>query len=322
LHRGVLTDNLHSTVRSFLPSRAVVVRTGIAALFIASSASSAHAQTSDAATPMTPARKAWDSGDFNRVATLCQKVLDSGGLARADVVEAYTRLGAALAITRHSKQALAAFRRAALVDPTFAVPPHAGTRAEALADAARQAQEKRGSLALSLEMPELVDAGSSIGIDVTVTPANEAGVAAITFDATDTLTAKSYEDRSTNASRPHFDVPARLSLPDASLLVRVHARDSHDNELAETDRRVHVAGRPAPVPTGPLAALSPTPAAPVTPSSHATQNERPSSGGFWSSPWPYIVGGAALAAGGAATWFLTRPTDNVDVGSAHVQLVH
>jgi hypothetical protein len=43
-------------------------------------------------------------------------------------------------------------------------------------------------------------------------------------------------------------------------------------------------------------------------------------GGFWSSPWPYVIGGVALAAGGAAVYVATRPTDDVAVGGAAVRV--
>ncbi len=47
--------------------------------------------------------------------------------------------------------------------------------------------------------------------------------------------------------------------------------------------------------------------------------EKVSHGGFWSSPWTYVIAGTLLAAGGAAFYIVTRPTDNVSVGAARVQ---
>jgi len=41
-------------------------------------------------------------------------------------------------------------------------------------------------------------------------------------------------------------------------------------------------------------------------------------GGFWSSPWPYVIGTVALAGAGAAAYFTLRPADDVSVGSARV----
>jgi hypothetical protein len=34
--------------------------------------------------------------------------------------------------------------------------------------------------------------------------------------------------------------------------------------------------------------------------------------GFWSSPWPWVIGGA-IVVGTVATILMTRPTDSVDV---------
>jgi hypothetical protein len=43
--------------------------------------------------------------------------------------------------------------------------------------------------------------------------------------------------------------------------------------------------------------------------------------GFWHTAWPWVIGGVAtLAAGGAVVYVLTRPTADVNVGSASVNL--
>jgi len=70
-------------------------------------------------------------------------------------------------------------------------------------------------------------------------------------------------------------------------------------------------------PSAALAALGP-----VRPSHARDHTHGSSSGGFWTTAWPYIIGGAALAAGGAAVYFASRPTDDVNVGAARVELVH
>ncbi len=318
MHGRISTDSLDSNVRSFLPSRAVLVRTGVAVVVFATSARSVHAQTADS--PLAPVRSAWDSGDFDQVPALCQKALSKGGLGKADALDAYTRLGAALAIAGQSKSAIGAFRKAALIDPAFRVPPEAGKTALALAEAARREQKRAGTLALAFEVTGGGDvaSGASFGVDVSLTaPTRGSLVTAITLDATDTLAGKTYEQRAAASPSVHFDVPSRMTLPDASLLVRVHARDVNDNEMAETQRRVRVAPSVPAAESGPVAALTTR-----APSRQRKEERTASSGGFWNSPWPYVIGGAALAAGGVTTWFLTRPTDNVDVGSVRVQLVH
>ena len=268
---------------------------------LATAAGSVHAQTTSNDS-LQAARTAWANADFDLAPGLYQRALDRGGLSRPVVVEAYVRIGAALVIAGQKKTAGTAFRSAALLDPSFQVPPEAGTMASAIADAAKSAQSRAGALSMTVQAPDQVDPGSAIGVDVTLSPSRGTPVATIALVTRDALAARVDEQSAPAAARAHFDVPARMTLPDASLVVRVRAKDAHDNELAIAERRVHV---------GPAGAVAPAPA--------ATLESR----GFWSSPWPYVIGGAALAAaGGVTAWALTRPTDNVDVGTVRVQLVH
>jgi hypothetical protein len=147
--------------------------------------------------------------------------------------------------------------------------------------------------------------------------------------------------------------------PGAVLLVRLDALDAHDNRLASREQRVQVEGSPPPpAPPAATVAVTSPPSSPSSasqtassasassgggepgkpalglfepiPPESATRRSRSAAdsdrdrppgggGGFWSSPWPYVIGGAALAAGGATVYLVTRPTDNVSVGSAQVQ---
>jgi hypothetical protein len=43
------------------------------------------------------------------------------------------------------------------------------------------------------------------------------------------------------------------------------------------------------------------------------------SGGFWSTAWPWVLGGMAIAGGGAAVYFGTQRYDEVSVGAARVE---
>ncbi len=93
-----------------------------------------------------------------------------------------------------------------------------------------------------------------------------------------------------------------MTLPNATLHVRVDALDAHDNQLATDDARVSV--RPTPIaethPTKDL--LRPT-----------------GGGGFWSTAWPWVIGGALVAAGGAVGgYFLLKPPDRVSIGPAQI----
>ncbi len=298
------------------------MRTGVVFVAIAAAAP-VYAQNSAATGPpaaqaaLKRARDAWNDGDFDVAPGLYQNALAAGGLSRADVIDALARTGSALAVVGKKKAALAAFRQAALLDPTFSVPPEAGRKAVALADRARKEQHKVGSLAVSARSPDEVSAGAPFAVEVTVAPAAQATlVDTIVLEVRDKLAARAYEQQSPPGANVRFDVPARMTLPDASLVVRVQARDAHGNELLTAERRVHVV-RPV------VAAPVPAALAPLTRTANA---ERPAAssggGGFWSSPWPYIVGGTALAAGGAAFYLATRPSPDVNVGAVRVELTH
>jgi hypothetical protein len=270
------------------------------------------------------ARDAWNDGDFDVAPRLFQNALDAGGLSRDEVVDAYVRRAAAFAISGHKKAAIATFRQAALLDPAFTVPPEAGKKAIALAERARKEQRRVGSLGVSAQVPDDVSSGAKFVVDVTVAPDRAPIVDSVAVEVRDRLASRTHEQSLAFASHVRFEVPARMTLPDASLVVRVQARDAHGNELLTTEKHVHVA-RAAPlpaVPVGPLAPLVRSPLAPTpSPARTGDRAEHASGGGFWSTAWPYVIGGAALAAGGAAVYFTTRPSADVNVTGARVQLV-
>jgi hypothetical protein len=311
-------DTLTSKVRRFSPSRAAVVRTGIAFVVATTCASPVYAQSSASTAPpatakaLQRAREAWDGGDFDLAPGLYQRALDAGSLRRADVVEAYVRMGSALAVGGKTRLALIALRQAALLDPVFTVPPEAGKKAVALADKARRAQHRVGALALAAQVPDEVPSGASFAVDVTLAPGHSYMVESVGLVVRDSLAARTFQQDSPPDTNLHFDVPLRMTLPDASLIVRVQAVDSHNNELLSTEKRVHVA-RPVAAPSAALEALGPA---------HPSRRDRArtSSGGFWTTAWPYVIGGAALAAGGAAVYFASRPTEDVNIGAARVEL--
>jgi hypothetical protein len=173
-----------------------------------------------------------------------------------------------------------------------------------------------GALALSAQVPDEVPSGASFAVEVTLAPGHSFLVDSVGLVVRDSLAKRSYQQDSPPDANLHFDVPLRMTLPDASLVVRVQAFDSHDNELLSAEKHVHVA-KAAVAPSAALAALGPAQA------SRARDHARGSaSSGFWNTAWPYIIGGAAVAAGGAAVYFASRPTDEVHVGAASVQLVH
>jgi hypothetical protein len=291
-----------------------MVRAGVVCAAVATWPGAVYAQSSSSRA-LDKARAAWDNADFDLAPALYETAIEVGGLSKADVVDAYARMGSALAINGKKKPALEAFRKAALIDPTFQLAPEAGKKATTLAKLAKRQQARVGSLSITLQVDDEVDSGEPFGVDIAVSPAHPPLLDTVSFSARDTLAGHAYERTLPADTRIHFEVPTRMTLPDATLVVQVKAHDSHDNELWVGEKRVHVA-KPIPEPApAPIAALEPAP----RPRRHH-EEEQPSSGGFWHTAWPYIIGGAALAAGGAATWYATRPTDNVYVGQVRVQL--
>jgi hypothetical protein len=312
-----VADTLSGNVRSFSPSRAAVVRTAVVLLAIATTAPTVHAQTSAAAASPTGeqalqrAKAAWDNGDFDLAPSLYESALTAGGLKRPDVIDAYVRIGAALAATGKTKPALVALRRAALLDPSFTVPLEAGKKAVALAQRARREQHRYGALAVNAQVSDEVEATAPFAVDVALAPSKNALVDSVTLEVRDSLAGRSFKHPAPPDARIHFEVPARMTLPDASLVVEVSAVDAHDNELLSFEKHIHVK-HAVPAPPPPIiAALRPR---------TEGRTRTGSGGGFWNTAWPYVIGGAALAAGGAAVYFATRPTSDVYVEQARVEL--
>ncbi len=103
-------------------------------------------------------------------------------------------------------------------------------------------------------------------------------------------------------------------------MVHLDALDGHDNKLASSEGKITVGSAAAAVANG----STPSHAKSGQGDEGGASREKPKeSGGFWSSAWPWVIGGAIVAgAAGGTTWFLTRPTDDVNVGVPRVQALH
>jgi hypothetical protein len=126
----------------------------------------------------------------------------------------------------------------------------------------------------------------------------------------DSLAARTFKQELAPDANLAFDVPPRMTLPGASLLVRVQAVDAHENELAFVERHVHVKTVEHPA-SNPIA---------IVPRSERSHSH--AGGGFWTTAWPYVIGGATVVAGGVAIYFASRSTEDVNVGAPRVELVH
>jgi hypothetical protein len=280
---------------------------------------------SPGAAALRQARAAWDKGSLKSAEPLYREALEKGGLAPSEVLEGYVRLGAIRAAAGKKQQAIAAFRAAAILDASFAVPAEAGRRGPALAAQARKDTAKIGSIKLKLEAPKDADAGKPFKVTVKLDAAHVPIVAKIGLVAKEGTSAKEALLEAKADESVDLDVPSDLAVANASVLVRVDALDAHQNRLASVEEQVKVGDAPAgptpvvvaPTPTPPSkgSGFTPTSADPAPPPDRDARKGR----GFWASPWPYVIGGVALAGAGAAVYFGTRPSQDVSVGQVGVR---
>jgi len=270
----------------------------LAALAISLGASAAMARPTllaNGAPSLDRARTAWSQADFDVAATAYQEALERGGLTRQETVECYSHLGAARYIIGRKVDAAPAFRVAAAIDPQFVVPPEAGKKAMAIAE-----KERKQTLSLKLDLtsPVKVAANEAFTIGVTVESAQLALVSRIGLLVRDAATSKEYRFEEQPRADVRLHVPASMSASGATLDVSVRALDAHDNELAEQETRVVVGAAFA-----------------------VAHDDAPqASGGFWHTPWPYLIGTALLAAGGGVgLYFALTPPNTVNVGAPRVQ---
>ncbi len=275
-----------------------------------------HAQTpvasatSPLASPLDRGREAWSAGEFDVAETLFKDAISHGGLTRKDTLDAYVFLGATRLILKKNDPALIAFRMAGLIDMSFKVPPEAGKKAAILVETAKKQDARIGQLAIRGDAPQSVPVGQPFTVKVTLGAGHAAIVRRVEIKVTDGLTAKSYDHDEPSATEVEFTVPGNLALADATLLVKLIGLDAHDNQLVVGEEHVRVeAGG------GGMAFV------PIVPVQQREKKKDEKGGGFWASPWPYVIGGAALAAGGAAVYFGTRPGDQVSVSAVRVQAI-
>jgi len=280
---------------------AVHGRTLCVAGLLCSIAATAHAAPGTAA--LAKARQAWDDGELDQAEHAYQEALDKGGLDRASTLESWVHLGAARAVLGNKNGALTAFRVALFMDENFSVPAEAGKKAIAAADAARKHPGRVGTLHLSLNVPSDAPSGEPFAVNVMLDAGQVALITRLSLHVRDVTTSKKYDYEEQPGTVVHFRVPASMTLPNASLKVEVDALDAHDNEMASAEEHVTIRGTP------------------IVENNHGlgpAKDELHKGGGFWSSPWPYLIGGALLAAGGATTaYFLLRPT-TVSIGPAQI----
>jgi hypothetical protein len=279
-------------------------------------ADSAPAAQATANAGLVRARAAWDRGDFDLAEALYRDAIDQGGLLPSELVDSYVHLGAARGVQGKKEGALTAFRRAAMLDARFVVPPEAGRKVTALAETARREQAKMGPLVMRVAVPTSIAAGKPFTVKGTLDAPHAAFVTRVGLDVRDAVTGARYTATQPAATDLSFDVPAKVTAVDGTLSVQVTAYDDHENQIQ--GQRAHVTVTPAPAAASYAVTAAVTQAlAPPAPSS-ADHPTTKSSGGFFSTAWPYILGGAVLAGAGTALYFAFRPPTDVNVGPAQV----
>lgn len=273
----------------------------------------AHAEDSSPGAPaLRQARAAWGRGALETAEPLYREALEKGGLAPPEVLEGYVRLGSIRAALGKKDSALNAFRAASILDEKFAVPSEAGSKGFALAEKAKRDTAKIGSISLSLHVPKEATAGKSFKVTASLDKAHIPIVNKVGLQARDGTTGKEVTLDAKPEQSIEFEIGSDVTLPGASILVHIDALDGHQNRLASAEERVRV-------PDKEVASVK-EPAAVVTlkdkPPAADTGARR--GGGFWSSPWPYVIGGIAVAGAGAAMYFGTRPSENVTIGQVGV----
>jgi len=286
---------------------------------------------------------AWGRGDFDAAEAQFRDALEQGGLPRKDVLKAHVYLGSARAVLGKNDAAMGSFRIAATLDPAFTVPPEAGKKAVHLAETARK--QRSQPLSIRADVPSSVDPGRPFRVVVSVSPlgspaprgaaGNGPVVARVGLQVSDfsATGGSAFKTEQAPNARLSIDVPAKAAVAGASLSIRVSGLDARGNELVASEAQVHV----EPEVQGPVllppSAVAPTPGKNTSKSASVDLAGRTggsrgepadhgsSKGGFWSSPWPYIIGGAVLAGAGAGAYFLLRPVDNVTVTPVQVQAI-
>ncbi len=285
------------------------------ALSIALTCGSAGAQDAPGGPALRQARAAWERGALETAEPLYKEAIEKGGLAPDELLEGYVRLGAIRASFGKRDGAIAAFRAASILDADFAVPSEAGGKGAAYASQAKRDTAKIGSIELSLTAPKEAASGKPFTVTVKLDKKHIPMVKRLKVRAKDGTSGKAWEEEGDAADSTDFEVSADVTLPGASVLVRVDALDARENRLATMEERVRVPeGKKAVVAADDDDDEKPTAKKKKKPGEDDTRK----GGSFWSTPWPYVIGGVALAGAGAAVYFGTRPSDAVSVGPVNV----
>jgi hypothetical protein len=265
---------------------------------------------------LTRANSAWGRGEFDVAEALYHEALEQGGLNRNETLRAYVYMASARAVQGKREQALSAFRQAVLIDPSFILPPEAGKKAKVLGEQVRARDGRNGPFVMTAQIPTRASSGNPFAVGVTMDASRAALLTRVGLTVTSGMSGGAYQfeqevpaPTGESTVKMKFDVPARMAMPGTEIRVKLAGLDPHDNELVTTEGHVAIAQG-----TGAAGIVASAP----TPNDRNNTSEK-KKGGFWSSPFPYIIGGLVLVGAGVGVYFATRPGDDVTLASVHVQ---
>ena len=251
------------------------------------------------------ASAAWERGDLDDATKQYQEALESGGLGPVAVLTAYARIGTYQAALGKAEAALSAFRLAASLDPDFQLPAESGPKAATLYQRARKdAAKLGGKLEIKAEVPTDVQPGHPFTVVSHLAESFAPLVDRIGIDVRDPVSGKSWASASPAEATVQFEVPTRAVMPGANLVVRVDALDPKGNRFASSESHVKVSG----------GHVSYESVASMDEPEEEVKKPKKAGGGFWSSPWPYAIGGA-IVLGTVGIYAATRPTSDVTVAA-------
>lgn len=269
------------------------------------------APASALADPSKAVMAAWTKKDWSETERLARRSIEDGNLSPREVVDTYVYLGAARAMQAKKTPAIAAFRAAGALDADFLLPADAGPKVVDYANSARTDVASLGSISLRAQIPKHLEPHTTFIVKATLDAAHLSLAKKMEMLARDGTTGKEYQEEAPQpAENVEFTIPLKLTLPGSVIKVRVDVMDRFRNRLASIEETIEVGGKNT------STAAKPTSLDRLK----EKDQDRKKKGGFWSSPWPYIVGGTLLlAAGGAsAYYFWLRPPDQVTVGAPRV----
>ncbi len=163
-----------------------------------------------------------------------------------------------------------------------------------------------GSISFTAVIPKHIEPHTTFIIKATLDAAHLSLAKKMELHAKDGTSGKDHTEEATPAEVTEYRVPMELTLPGSVVKIRIDVLDRFRNRLASVEETIEVGGKAAQKAGAALAAKDP-------------KKDAKKKGAFWSSPWPYIVGGSLLlAAGGASAYYFLRPVDQVTVGAPRV----